>query len=229
MFMNAEDLVIYRDAMMLVINKPSGIAVHAGHKSQKNTLQDIFKQLTFGLPRPPELVHRLDAATSGCLILGRHRQALKKLGLLLQNHQIKKTYWAIVRGVPSENEGKIDLPLAKAENTSSSWRAKVDPNGQPALTLYKVLTSHDGLSWLELKPITGRTHQLRVHCAAMGWPIVGDTIYGAKEQRCLLHLHAYSVRIPLYPKKEPIVVVASPPEYIARFAKDFLVWQSYLP
>lgn len=213
--------IIYRDAMMLVLNKPAGVAVHPG-AGKKQNLQDFFEYLKFGLPNSPALAHRLDAATSGCLVMGRHRQALNRLGDLFANGKIEKTYWAIVKGEPTENEGRIDIALAKQSAHSHRWWMKADPAGQKAITDYRVLGTKDGVSWLELKPVTGRTHQLRVHCLAMGWPIVGDMIYGESLLGFdALQLHARAITIPLYPKRDPIQVEAEPPFHMFKTLKDF--------
>jgi RluA family pseudouridine synthase len=197
--------------MMLVLNKPAGVAVHPGRGKGEN-LQPFFEGLRFGLPQEPALSHRLDAATSGCLVLGRHRQALKQLGDLFAKGHITKTYWAIVEGHPPEDAGVIDLPLAKQSTHKANWWMKVDENGQTAVTHYKIMEVQGERTWLELTPHTGRTHQLRVHCAAIGCPIVGDRIYGHTKTDEPLKLHARSLQIPLYPKKEPIDVVAEVPE-----------------
>jgi len=187
------------------------------------TLFHHLDSLRFGLPRKPEVAHRLDKDTSGCLILGRHPKALRRLGKLFQNNDIDKTYWAVVEGGPAEDEGEIDLPLAP-KSPDRGWWMKVDPQGQQSLTEWRVLgrtqdSAGNKLSLLELKPITGRTHQLRVHCAAMGWPILGDTIYGNAPRFTGpgLHLHARSLTIPLYPKKPAIVVEAPVPEHMAGY------------
>ena len=218
--MTPEDLLarlLYRDAMMLVIDKPAGIPVHKGTGGGEN-LEQHFDALRFGLPRVPALAHRLDRGTSGCLVLGRHRQALHKLGNMFAGGTIQKTYWAVVTGTPPDNAGIIDLPLVKQSESHKRWWMKVADKEQPgsvtALTHYKVLGSADGFSWLELEPKTGRTHQLRVHCAALGCPIVGDAIYGEKKEEAMLQLHARSITIPLYPKKEPIHVVAPVPAHM---------------
>jgi tRNA pseudouridine32 synthase / 23S rRNA pseudouridine746 synthase len=211
--------ILYRDAMMLVLNKPAGIAVHPG-LGKKQNLQSFFEELKFGLPNPPALAHRLDAATSGCLVLGRHRQALNRLGDMFANGKIEKTYWAVVKGKPAEKEGLIDIPLAKQSTHSHRWWMKADPNGQQAITDYRILGETDEFTWLELKPLTGRTHQLRVHCLAMGWPIVGDMIYGESDTNFdALHLHARAIQIPLYPKKNPILVDAPPPVHMEKALK----------
>ena len=215
--------LLYRDALMLVIDKPAGIPVHKGTGGGEN-LEQYFEALRFGLPRLPALAHRLDRGTSGCLVLGRHRQALNDLGKMFAGGRIKKTYWAVVAGVLPQPEGVIDLPLVKQSESHKRWWMKVAQPGQEgsvtAVTHYKVMGSHDGVSWLEMEPQTGRTHQLRVHCAAIGCPIIGDTIYGAQtlpEATPMLQLHARSVEIPLYPKKAPILVTAPVPEHMLAY------------
>lgn len=229
--------VLHRDGLMLVIDKPAGIAVHRGPKGGAN-LEASFDALRFGLPRPPVLAHRLDRDTSGCLVLGRHRKATASLGLLFKHGKISKTYWAVVEGGPREDEGAIDIPLGRL-NEERGWWQKPDPNGLPSTTKWKVLgrSSPDTstvsgagvqLTWLSLEPLTGRTHQLRVHCAAMGWPIVGDNIYGTQaslrrsrnEQYVPrldepgLHLHARQIAIPLSRNKPPVVVTAPAPAHL---------------
>ena len=168
--------ILHRDAMMLVINKPAGIAVHAtGH--DKLALDQSFQHLQFGLPNPPALAHRLDRGTSGCLVLGRHRQALIKLGKLFEGKRIEKTYLAMVVGVPAEAEGIISRPILKSGH-GSLWTLSLDPAGQEAITHYRMLKTNGTLSLLEMSPKTGRTHQLRLHAAfALGCPIVGDPFY----------------------------------------------------
>src|SRR5450755_3151708 len=168
--------LLYRDGLMLVIDKPAGLAVHRGPKGGES-LEDHFDALRFGLPRAPALAHRLDRDTSGCLVLGRHRKALSALGKLFKQGKIGKTYWAVVEGAPEADEGCIDLPLGKLDE-SRGWWMKPDPHGAPAVTNWKVMGRGNGLTWLALEPLTGRTHQLRVHCAEMGFPILGDNIYG---------------------------------------------------
>ncbi len=214
--MTPEDIekrLLYRDGLMLVIDKPAGIPVHKGPKGGEN-MEQYFQHLRFGLPRDPALAHRLDKDTSGCLVLGRHRKALQKLGKLFEQGKVEKIYWAVVKGEMSQREGRITLPLAKASPDPRSWKMTVAEQGQEAVTDYRVLGQGDGISWLELKPRTGRTHQLRVHCAAMGCPMVGDVVYGAPDAAQMLHLHAQGVSVPLYPKKEAVSVQAHPPEHM---------------
>ena len=215
--MTAEELlarVLYRDALMLVIDKPAGMPVHPGPKGGE-TLFHHLDALRFGLPRRPEAAHRLDRDTSGCLVLGRHAKALARLGELFKKGAVDKVYWAVVEGGPAQDAGDIALPLAP-KSPERGWWMKVDPHGQPALTRWRVLGRSDGFSFLELRPITGRTHQLRVHCAASGWPILGDTIYGTAPRQGGpgLHLHARAVTVPLYPRREPIAVEAPVPRHM---------------
>ena len=219
--MNPHDLesrLLYRDVLVLVIDKPAGIAVHKGPKGGEN-LEASFSSLRFGLPRDPALAHRLDRDTSGCLVLGRHRKALEKLGLLFKQGKVSKTYWAVVEGGPSEDEGLIDLPLGRMD-ASRGWWMKVDPQGQASQTRWRVLgrkqRNGQDLCFVALSPLTGRTHQLRVHCAAEGWPIVGDPIYGSarRDDATSLQLHARAIAIPLYKNKEPIYVEAPVPPHM---------------
>lgn len=206
--------LLYRDALLLVIDKPAGLPVHPGPKGGE-TLTDHLNALRFGLPRRPEAAHRLDRDTSGCLALGRHAKALARLGTLFAGRAVEKTYWALVEGGPSADAGTIDLALARRSDDPRSWWMKADPAGDPALTHWRVLGRVEGRTWLELRPVTGRTHQLRVHCAAAGWPIRGDAIYGRAPRGSALHLHARSLSIPLYPKRGAIVVTAPPPTHMA--------------
>ena len=224
--MTAEEIVarlIYRDGLMLVIDKPAGLAVHRGPKGGES-LEDYFDALRFGLPRPPALAHRLDRDTSGCLVLGRHRKALAALGRLFKSGRIGKSYWAVVAGGPTQDEGRIDLPLGRKDATRGWWM-KHDPTGQPAVTTWRVMgrtksipgpNNSPHLSWLALEPLTGRTHQLRVHCAAMGWPIIGDSVYGSapRTETPDLHLHAREVVVPLYKNRAPIRVTAPVPPHM---------------
>jgi tRNA pseudouridine32 synthase / 23S rRNA pseudouridine746 synthase len=238
--------LLYRDGLMLVLDKPAGFAVHKGPKGGES-LEDYFGALRFGLPRAPALAHRLDRDTSGCLVLGRHRKALAELGRLFKGGRVGKTYWALVEGGPAADAGRIDLPLGRKDATRGWWM-KHDPQGQPAVTTWKVLgrtslttsdelasasagaagvgadrASGEGigsspdappqLTWLALEPLTGRTHQLRVHCAAMGWPILGDSVYGSAPRTGGpgLHLHAREIVVPLYKNRAPIQVTAPVP------------------
>jgi RluA family pseudouridine synthase len=214
--------VLHRDGLILVIDKPAGLAVHAGPSKAPN-LEECFDALRFGLPRPPALAHRLDADTSGVLVLGRHPKALAKLGRLFSGRDTEKTYWAVVEGAPPADEGVFDEKLLKV-NTRSGWSVKVSDKGQAAVTRYKVLGRGPGLTWLELKPATGRTHQIRVHCAAAGCPVIADRLYGRPAPGAQLHLHSRSIVLPLSKTKPPIVVTAPPPHHM-RKALEACSWK----
>lgn len=218
--LSAEEIlarVLHRDGMILVINKPAGIPVHAGFGGGPN-LEESFVHLTFGLHRPPALCHRLDRDTSGCLVLGRHTKALRQVGDLFAGGKVRKTYWALVDGAPRESEGRVKIPIRKI-GQGPGWKMVADPrNGQEAITDYKVRGSIDTprgkRTWLELHPHTGRTHQIRIHCAELGCPVVGDRVYGRKELAGELMLHARGVAIPMHSKRDPIKVKAPPPEHM---------------
>lgn len=214
--------LLYRDALMLVIDKPAGMPVHPGPKGGE-TLTDHLDGLRFGLPRRPQAAHRLDRDTSGCLVLGRHAKALARLNRMFAESKVAKAYWAIVEGGPAQDCGTIALALARRSDDPRSWWMKADPAGEPALTHWRVLgrDAMRAIAWLELRPVTGRTHQLRVHCAESGWPIRGDAIYGtaARNDEAGLQLHARALSLPLYPKREAIAVTApAPPHMDARLA-----------
>ncbi len=211
--------LLYRDGLMLVIDKPAGLSVHRGPKGG-DSLEDYFDVLRFGLPRMPALAHRLDKDTSGCLVLGRHRKALALLGKLFKNGNVGKTYWAVVEGGPEADEGRIDIPLAKLDE-NRGWWMKPDPAGKPSSTVWKVMGRGAGKTWLALEPLTGRTHQLRVHCAEMGFPIHGDNIYGTAPRAGgpPLHLHAREVTVPISRNKPPVVITAPAPEHMRAMLK----------
>jgi len=202
--------ILHRDERVLVIDKPAGLAVHAGPRGGPS-LEDALPALTLGKKRLPQPAHRLDADTAGCLVLGRTKPALAELGALFAAHRVGKTYWAVVSGGPSEDAGLIDAPLLKHSTKAAGWRMVVDPAGQPARTAWRALGRGTGLAWLELCPATGRTHQLRAHCAHAGWPILGDARYGGGPGA--LHLLARAIVLPLDP---PVRAEAPVPPHMAR-------------
>jgi tRNA pseudouridine32 synthase / 23S rRNA pseudouridine746 synthase len=182
--------LLYKDGLILVVNKPAGIASTPTARTPHLDLA----ALTFGKTTLPQVAHRLDKETTGCLVLGRHPRALRTLGELFQQRKIVKTYWAIVQGNWPAGLERVDEAI----------------EGQEAATLITGRRECGGNTWLELRPLTGRTHQLRIHCATQGHPIVGDTRYGAQTPGTLL-LHARRVEIPLHPKKAPVAVEAPLP------------------
>jgi len=221
--MNAQEIqarILYRDALMLVIDKPAGLPVHAGPGGGPN-LERSFEHLRFGLPKPPALAHRLDRDTSGCLALGRQHKGLSRLGKLFQEGLIGKTYWAVTTEAPPEKSGTISAALKKLTTRAGGWRMIVvgedEKDAQKAITDYRVMGSGSGYWWLELNPRTGRTHQIRVHLAHLGCPLLGEPQYlapGSVKPQAKLHLHSQSLTLPLYPKKDPIRVEAPAPPHM---------------
>jgi 23S rRNA pseudouridine955/2504/2580 synthase len=196
--------VLYVDQQVLAINKPAGLAVQGGQKIKQN-LDSMLDCLTFDADERPRLVHRLDKNTSGVLVLARNRDAAVMLSEAFRSKQTRKLYWAIVKGVPKPLFGNVDLPLVK-KPVSGSDKVIVDKKGKRAITKYRVVENAGRkAAWLALEPVTGRTHQLRVHCNELGTPILGDGKYGGNlaffqnsvEHGYKMQLHAKAIRIPL--------------------------------
>ena len=207
--------LLYRDGLMLVLDKPAGVAVHRGPKGGAN-LEDDFDALRFGLPRKPALAHRLDRDTAGCLVLGRHHKALEKLGLLFKQGRDRQDLLGDRRRRPRDARGP-DRSAARPARRDARLVDEGRPAGLPAQTRWRLRGRGRWrgapIAWLELEPLTGRTHQLRVHCAAEGWPILGDSIYGARAD-IALQLLARRVEAPLYKNKPAIVVEAPAPAHM---------------
>jgi len=214
--------VLFKDKYIIVINKPSAIPVHPG-ASGNYSLEQFLPALMYEYKEAPQLAHRLDRDTSGCLILSRRKASRSQLGIMFENKRIEKTYWAIVHGIVEEDSGIINNYIKKVK-TEKGWYAEVcnkpEEGAKPSITHWKVMSRGDNYTWLELEPKTGRTHQIRVHCATnLGHPIIGDWVYGPKAQTDeglpMLHLHARSVKIPYYHNEQPIYVEAPVPDHMA--------------
>jgi 23S rRNA pseudouridine955/2504/2580 synthase len=221
-----ERMVLYRDDAVIVLNKPAGLPTQGGPGISKH-LDGLLDGLPFGAPDRPRLVHRLDRDTSGVLLLARTPGVAAKLAALFRGRDVEKTYWAVVAGRPVPPQGRIELDLVRAPGGRAdrvAIAAPGDPAAAHAITDYRTL-DHAGrrLAWLELRPLTGRTHQLRVSCAAIGAPILGDAAYGEEREGQntaliegfppLLHLHARSLRLP-HPAGGRLAVEAPPPPHI---------------
>jgi tRNA pseudouridine32 synthase/23S rRNA pseudouridine746 synthase len=186
---------LFRDRRLVIIDKPAGLPVHAGPRGGAS-VEDHFPSLT-RKPHGPWLVHRLDADTSGCLAIALTKTALVQAQSAFAEGLARKTYWAIVRGKPKTTAGMIDAPLLKT-NTRTGWRMEINQSGDRAVSEWRVLASDADITLLEMQPRTGRTHQVRVHCASLGCPIEGDPIYGDGNGK--LALLARALMLPLVPE-----------------------------
>ena len=214
------DMVIHRDPAAIVINKPPGLATQGGTRTKVHLDGLLDGLVEPGEPRP-KLVHRLDKDTSGVLLLARTPRAAAFFSKAFSGRTARKIYWALVMGVPSPEEGLIDLPIAKQPGTGGEKMHPDPENGLPAKTRYRLLErAGNRATWVELQPHTGRTHQLRVHMAAIGHPIVGDGKYAGQEAFLTgsisrkLHLHARRLRID-HPDGGQVDVTAELPSHFA--------------
>ena len=198
--------ILFQDSRFVVIDKPPGLPVHAGPRGGAS-VEDAFALLS-RRKDGPWLAHRLDADTSGCLVIALRRAALHAAQAAFAAGTVRKTYWAVVQGGPAADAGVIDSPLIKRSD-AAGWRMVIDAAGQAARTEWRVRGRAAGMSWLELHPRTGRTHQIRVHCAALGCPILGDPVYAAGAGP--LQLLARDIALPLDP---PVTATAPPPAHM---------------
>ena len=203
---DARDLkarVLHRDNEVIVLDKPAGLAVQGGSGTRRH-IDAMLDALRFGSGDRPRLVHRLDKDTSGVLVIARNAAAARELTAGFRNKKARKLYWAVVAGVPNQDEGIIDLALAKMSGRGGEKVTAGKKGGKSALTHYRVIDRAGAkAAWVAFEPETGRTHQLRVHAVALGTPILGDGKYGGKEAfikgkdiASRLHLHARAIQIP---------------------------------
>ena len=189
--------VIYQDDNVIVINKPIGVLTHSkGALNDEFTAVDFFKRFTtyHQDTNRPGIIHRLDRDTSGVLIGALNEETASLLQRQFSERKTHKTYMAVVDGIPKEHEALIDLPIGRNPKEPSTFR--VDASGKSAQTKYRVIKSNDKHSLIELQPLTGRTHQLRVHMAYLGTPIHGDRVYGKASDRLYLHAASLEITIP---------------------------------
>jgi tRNA pseudouridine32 synthase/23S rRNA pseudouridine746 synthase len=187
------DRVLFLDGEALVIDKPAGLPVDAPRDGSLS-LENHLLRLRFGFERPPSPVHRLDRDTSGCLLLARNPKAHKRFSLAFEENRVRKTYLAIVEGVPEAGEGVVDMALAKVSSREKGWRMVPSPRGKSSISRWRVAGVKDGRAAILFLPETGRTHQLRVHAAeGLKMPIAGDAVYGSGRGPMLLH--ALSLRL----------------------------------
>jgi 23S rRNA pseudouridine955/2504/2580 synthase len=219
--------VLFRDPWVIVIDKPAGLAVQGGSGTTRH-LDGMLDALAFDGERP-RLVHRLDRDTSGVLVLARTTEAARRLAESFRGKTARKYYWAMTVGVPAERRGRIDAALAKLGGPRGERVTLDDAEGRAAVTLYSVVDhAATKAAWVALWPLTGRTHQLRVHMAAIGAPILGDLKYGGPEARLDggevgrgLHLHARRIILPHPSGRGRIDVVAPLPPHMRETWKSF--------
>jgi tRNA pseudouridine32 synthase/23S rRNA pseudouridine746 synthase len=205
-----EDRILFIDAEAMVIDKPAGLPVDTPRRGGDSVVERLG-ELKQGFQRPPTPMHRLDQDTSGCLLLARSPKARSSLQMAFETRQVEKYYLAVVDGEVEEAEGAIDIPLGKTSSEKAGWRMVADPKGDKAITHWRQLAVRDGRTLIEFRPVTGRTHQIRVHAReAFGRGIVGDRVYGVPGGPMLLH--ASRLVVPRL-KKAAIDVTAPLPEH----------------
>ncbi len=215
--------VLYEDEHLIAVDKPSGMVVYpaAGHPrgTVVNQLLSHCTLASFGAPRRPGIVHRLDEGTSGVLIVAKSDAAYLKLIEQFKNREIEKLYLALVWGQIQEDEGRIEGPIGR--DPAQRRRMKILPTGKPAITEFRVLKRFSQTTLLLVRPLTGRTHQIRAHFKAIGHAVMGDELYGTSKTRWeRLMLHAWQMRLAHPVTQEPLELVAPlPPEFAALYAE----------
>lgn len=212
--MTREIPILFEDGEALVIDKPGSLPMDRPRKGGPS-LDDRLDELKLGFQRPPAPVHRLDADTSGCLLLARNPKALVRFARAFEERTVEKRYLGVLAGVPDAKEGTIELSLSKISSAEKGWRMIPAKKGKPSVTHWRVLEEVNGRALVEFRPETGRTHQIRVHAASgIGIPLLGDPVYGdnapgTRAWRTLLH--AAGLVVPRG-AKPPIVATAPMPE-----------------
>lgn len=224
-----EAMLLYKDAHILVLNKPSGLAVQGG-SGLTNHLDGMLHGLQFNAPHPPKLVHRLDKDTSGLLILARNDKAARSLQAYFAEREMHKTYLAVVMGVPEPRKGSIESHMEKQADASGHEKMRATEDGKWAKTDYETLDyMAKTASLMALSPITGRTHQLRVHMAEMGHPILGERKYAARADfqslqlpaNIPLHLHSWQLALPAMLGEGPRQFTAPIPPHMQQTLQKF--------
>lgn len=206
--------IIYEDEDCLVVNKPAGVLTHSkGMFNPEATVETFVRKYASNMVgNRVGIVHRLDRATSGVIICAKHAAALVWLQKQFSQRKVKKTYMAIIAGHLKQEHALIDMPIER--NPSRPQLFRVGAHGKSAQTEYKVISSNEVYSLLELSPQTGRTHQLRVHLAQLGHPIIGDTLYGGAAAG-RLYLHATRLEITLSNRQRSVFEAPLPDEFAA--------------
>lgn len=221
--------ILYIDGEAIVIDKPEGLPVDSP-RAGGDSVEARIDELKLGFKRPPVPMHRLDRDTSGCLLLARNPRARAHFQQAFENGAVSKTYLAVVDGKTPGEEGMIELPIAKISSAKGGWRMVVDKGGKESATRWRRIAEAEGQSLVEFRPLSGRTHQIRVHAArGLGAAVVGDPVYSLPDDAELggmvlpdsgMLLHSWRLVVPREPKP-PIDVTAPVPDRFGRWL-DFL-------
>ena len=227
--MNLEDRILFIDGEAIVIDKPEGLPVDAP-RAGGDSIEARIEELSLGFRRPPVPMHRLDRDTSGCLLFARNPKSRAHFQQAFESGAVSKRYLAVLDGPTPGEEGLIELPLAKVSSAKGGWRMIAEDGGKPSATRWKRIAEADGQSLVEFSPLSGRTHQVRVHAArGLGSAIVGDPVYSLPDDAELggmtlpdsgMLLHAWKLIVPREPKPA-IDVTATVPDRFGRWL-DFL-------
>ena len=212
--MRLNDFILFIDGEAIVIDKPAGLGVDAPRRGG-DSIASRLDELKCGFKRPPTPMHRLDTDTSGCLLLARNPKARASFQRAFETRAVEKYYLAVIAGEIGDEEGVIDLPLAKHSSAEAGWKMVHDRHGTPATTRWRRLEVRKGSTLVEFQPLTGRTHQIRAHAReAFGRGIVGDRVYGVPGGAMLLH----ATRLVVPRDSKPAIDVTAPlPEYFGEW------------
>ena len=206
--------ILFEDGEALVIDKPGGLPIEQPRAGGRS-LEDHLEELKLGFQRPPVPVHRIDTDTSGCLLLARNPKALKRFAAAFENRLVEKTYIGLLAGEVAEESGTIELALSKISSASGGWKMIPAKKGKPAVTHWRRLAVEGGITAVEFRPVTGRTHQIRVHLSSFGFPIRGDSLYGPPDPDFPHYgLHCYQLTIPKPDQSPDLILKSLPPSYI---------------
>ncbi len=203
--------ILFEDGEALVIDKPGGLPIERPRAGGRS-LEDHLEELKLGFQRPPVPVHRIDTDTSGCLLLARNPKALKRFAAAFENRLVEKTYIGLLAGELVADSGTVELSLSKISSASDGWKMIPARKGKPAVTHWRRLAVANGVTAVEFAPVTGRTHQIRVHAASgLGHALLGDPVYGAPDPRAgRTMLHARALTVPRE-GKGPVTAIAPLP------------------